>query len=85
MPCSNANSEEGESVDPSWIPLSELKNHRFAFNQNEKIMGIAEKVLGDTDDREKKLIAMLKRRLGADQESQYLFDQIINIFKSKNQ
>jgi 8-oxo-dGTP pyrophosphatase MutT (NUDIX family) len=85
MPTSVSNAEQDEVLSSRWIPLSEVKNVKFAFNQNEKIEAISRKALGDYDvqgsNRINTLIAMLQRRLGADQESQYLLKQIISGLK----
>lgn len=85
MPTSVSNAEQDEVLSSRWIPLSEVKNFKFAFNQNEKIEAISRKALGDYDvqgsNRIDTLIAMLQRRLGADQESQYLLKQIISGLK----
>ena len=81
MPTSTANAEKGEVLDSRWIPLSEVSKYKFAYNQNAKIDGIARKALGDYDNpdnnRINTLIAMLKRKLGNDQEAQHLLNQII--------
>ena len=82
MPTSISHSEPGETTDSRWIPLSEVDQYDFAFNQNQKIHTIALKALGDYQnnggsDRIGTLIAMLRKRLGDDQESQYLLKQIV--------
>lgn len=81
MPTSIANSEKNEVMDTRWIALSDVPKYRFAFNQNAKIAAISRKALGDYDqpdnNRINTLIAMLKRKLGNDQEGQYLLNQII--------
>lgn len=87
MPTSTSNAEGNEVLDSRWIPLSQVPNFKFAFNQNAKIEAISRKALGDYDvadnSRLNTLIAMLQRRLGNDQESQFLLKQIITGLENK--
>ena len=88
MPTSSKGAEGGEVLDTRWIPLSDVGKYRFAFNQNVKIPSIARKALGnydvEGDERVETLIAMLKNRLGNDQESQFLLKQIIKELTRKS-
>lgn len=83
MPTSTANSEPGEVMDSRWIPLSEVANYKFAFNQNAKIPAIAKKALGDysnpDNDRLGVLVSMLRNKLGSDKDAQYLLTQILKL------
>lgn len=87
MPTSISNAEAGEVLKSLWIPLSNVDKFKFAYNQNAKIPAIARKALGDYDNpdnnRLNTLVAMLKQRLGNDQESQYLLSQIIKNYESQ--
>ena len=82
MKTSTANAESGEVLQSLWIPLSDLQNYRFAYNQNTKIPAIASKAIGDFSGnggiRLNNLVAMLRNRLGSDQESQHLLTQILS-------
>jgi 8-oxo-dGTP pyrophosphatase MutT (NUDIX family) len=87
MPTSTAGAEGGEVLDTRWIPLSEVNKYKFAFNQNAKIPAIAKKALGnyevEGDKRVETLIALLKNKIGNDQEGQYLLSQIIKELTKK--
>ena len=82
MKTSTANAESGEVLQSLWIPLSDLQSYRFAYNQNAKIPAIASKAIGDFSGnggiRLNNLVAMLRNRLGSDQESQHLLTQILS-------
>ena len=81
-PTTNKNSEPGEVADIQWIPLSKVRNYKWAFGQGDKVLQQAKNSLKNNSNKNhadniKNLIAALKKEINGNKRAMKIFDQLL--------
>lgn len=80
-PLSAKNCEPGEVLDIQWIPLSKVKNYKWAYGQGEKILSQAKNSIKELNHKKINntniLIKQLKHEISNNKKALFLLDKLL--------